>query len=264
MPWIDGMPAEDLGYVQNKGWDKLPDADAAKTLLKTYRELETYRGAPADRLVVLPAEDTPDAWKPVWEKLGVPKDASGYEVPDDLKPIAHTAGLTPKQAKALAEQLTAREAAAKTAAEAEATAKAGREAADKVQAETVARSTNEAALKGKWGGEFDTRRLAADAMAGRLGYTAAELQDLAATPKYGAVMERLYAMAAAGGELRMVDPGAGGNGGNLPRTMEQVQARKDEIMKEVRGKMLTGEQGEKYMKELADLAREEVALRHRR
>lgn len=68
--WKEGIEG-DLGQlVAQKGWR------SAQDVLTSYQNLERLVGA--DRLA-LPSRDAgPDAWAPVWEKLGRPKEAAGY------------------------------------------------------------------------------------------------------------------------------------------------------------------------------------------
>ncbi len=75
--WRAEVPGDDGGLdahlgqlVAQKGWR------SAKDVLTSYQNLERLVGA--DKLA-LPARDAgPEAWAPVWEKLGRPTDATGY------------------------------------------------------------------------------------------------------------------------------------------------------------------------------------------
>lgn len=68
--WRLGLEDDLAGLVQQKGWR------SAKDVLTSYRNLEKMLGG--DRLA-LPAKDAgPEAWGPVWDKLGRPTDAAGY------------------------------------------------------------------------------------------------------------------------------------------------------------------------------------------
>ena len=69
--WRAGLD-DDLGaLVQQKGWR------SARDVLASYRNLEKLVGG--DRLAVPGRDAGPDAWGPVWDRLGRPKDAAGYE-----------------------------------------------------------------------------------------------------------------------------------------------------------------------------------------
>lgn len=100
--WLPGANEELVGYVKNKGWTD------PKQVLEGYQNLEKMRGVPAERLLTLPAADADQAAKDAfYEKLGRPKDASGYEFslgendPFDagLKQTFHKHGLSAEQAK---------------------------------------------------------------------------------------------------------------------------------------------------------------------
>lgn len=108
--WYDNAEGELKGYIQNKGWD-----DPLKAV-KSYQELEKYRGANEDQLIKLPNDPNEDgAMEEVWNKLGRPESPEGYEidVPDGAeidsdrlnfyKDVAHKAGVTQEQFKKIAE-----------------------------------------------------------------------------------------------------------------------------------------------------------------
>ncbi|WP_374656128.1 hypothetical protein [Dongia sp.] len=70
--WRDGLD-EDLGaLVRKKGWR------SARDVLASYRNLEKLVGG--ERLAVPAPDAGAESWGPVWEKLGRPKDAAGYQL----------------------------------------------------------------------------------------------------------------------------------------------------------------------------------------
>ena len=100
--WLDGIADKELrGLAEAKGWQGPEQA------LKSYRELERFRGVPEDRLLKLPSDrsDT-EAMDAVYRKLGRPDTADGYTL--DGKPyddnsawardVFHGARLTNDQA----------------------------------------------------------------------------------------------------------------------------------------------------------------------
>lgn len=104
--WIDSISdADTKGWVQNKGFKEPVD------VVTSYRHLEKLMGADkAGRTVVLPSKwDDPNEVGAFYEKLGVPKDPSGYQMPKDADPemakwapsVFKEAGLTPRQAETL-------------------------------------------------------------------------------------------------------------------------------------------------------------------
>src|SRR5258708_6406048 len=79
-PWHDGLAAEDVGYFQNRGWDKVDAKTAAINAAKAHREAEKLIGAPADKIIRLPNDpNDAEAWRQVRLRLGAPKDAKEYD-----------------------------------------------------------------------------------------------------------------------------------------------------------------------------------------
>lgn len=110
--WYDGyeFQEEDIGYIQNKGWD-----DPVKAI-SAYKNLEKFQGVPADQLIKLPKDVNQDgALDPVYDKLGRPESPDKYEIslPEGVqvdenrlnlaKEVGHKIGLNNKQIQALAE-----------------------------------------------------------------------------------------------------------------------------------------------------------------
>lgn len=105
--WLGEADAELAGYVQNKGWKSPVE------LLNSYKGLEKLAGAPADKILRLPDEGDDAGWNDVLTKLGRPATPEEYkiEVPPEVgdekfaaeaKGWMHKAGLTAKQAEAIA------------------------------------------------------------------------------------------------------------------------------------------------------------------
>lgn len=107
--WFDSFDDETKGYIQNKGWD-----DPVKAV-KSYQELEKFRGASEDQLLKLPKNlDEEGALDGIWNKLGRPESPDKYSVDfgegvnvdsDRLGAYAETAhklGITQKQFETLA------------------------------------------------------------------------------------------------------------------------------------------------------------------
>jgi hypothetical protein len=73
--WYDGQEFsdEDIGFIQNKGWDTPVKS------LEAYKNLEKFHGVPAEQIVKLPStEGEAGEWDAVYDKLGRPEDAEGY------------------------------------------------------------------------------------------------------------------------------------------------------------------------------------------
>lgn len=177
----NGFKDADLGYVQNKGWKGPADVVAS------YRDLEGFRGVPAERLLTLPEGDAPEAWGQFYDRLGRPKTPDDYKLPlpegDDgaFAKVAgkwlHEAGLTTKQAQTVA---------AKWNEHHTETAKAAAEAAKKrdgAQTET---------LKHKWGNQYDSNWKIAEKAAARFEMSDETLQALRSAMGAGGAVEFLY------------------------------------------------------------------------
>lgn len=80
--WFSGFDDDTKGWVSARGLDKLDPTAALPELIKGYRGAESKLGVPADQLIRMPGKDaTPEDWKAVYQKLGAPENADGYELP---------------------------------------------------------------------------------------------------------------------------------------------------------------------------------------
>src|SRR5258708_32263958 len=79
-PWYDGVDSDTVGYIQNRGLDKVDAKNAFLAAVKAHKEAEKLIGVPADQVLRLPkdANDT-SGWNTVKDRLGRPKDASGED-----------------------------------------------------------------------------------------------------------------------------------------------------------------------------------------
>jgi hypothetical protein len=68
--WLDGFEQEQIGAIQNKGWESPQD------LYNSYVELEKFRGVPSDQIIVKPKEGEP--WDSVYSALGRPETPEEY------------------------------------------------------------------------------------------------------------------------------------------------------------------------------------------
>jgi hypothetical protein len=115
-PWFEGADTETVGYLQNRGLDKLTPQEAALKTVAAHRAAEAKLGVPADQLVRLPKDSADvEGRKALWTKLGRPSEAKDYElgaVPnvdvafqEFFAPAAHELGLTKEQAQGVARLL---------------------------------------------------------------------------------------------------------------------------------------------------------------
>lgn len=155
--WTSGLNEEQRALLQTKGW-KGPGA-----VLESYRHLEKLIGR--DK-IALPKEGDTEAWDAVYERLGRPDTAEGYEiaVPDGverdaafeerMRGLFHKAGLTRAQVAALAEGWHGY---------------LGAETARGEDARIERAEREEEALRSEWGGSFDRRMEQARRAARRFG-----------------------------------------------------------------------------------------------
>lgn len=108
--WHGLSDPADVGYIQNKGWQNPQD------VIKSYRGAEKLIGKPVDRLAEIPMDGDEAGWNNFYTKLGRPETPDKYNLmvgaPDGSKPdpevtshisgLFHKAGLTAKQAEAVA------------------------------------------------------------------------------------------------------------------------------------------------------------------
>lgn len=217
IPWLPNADADTVGYVQNKGWQSPADA------LTGYRNLEKMMGAErAGRTVVLPAEDTPEAWAPVFEKLGRPVNADGYKLtvpegqsPEFAKAAAaqfHALGLTSRQGEALAKWWNEQ---------------AGSMSQAQAAAEEAALQAETEGLKKDWGNEYEHRTELTRRAVVKLGL---EEKDIAAFEKVAGFSKTMKVFAKVADMMK--EHGAEGIDapGSFGMTPEGAKAKKAQLM----------------------------------
>jgi hypothetical protein len=227
-PWYDGADTELVGYIQNRGLDKMEPKAAALAEAKAHREAERLLGVPADQLLRFPKDaNDKEGWAKIHARLGVPTDAKEYDftavktaagqpigetIANTLRAAAGEAALTKDQAAAVAKSVV------KLFDETEATKAA--EYAIKLDAE-------KASLKTNWGQNATANLIVAQNAATKLGVTPAELSALESVVGYSRVMEMFRTVGSKIGEDVFVNGGPGG--GNQPVSKEAAQQRLDEL-----------------------------------
>lgn len=177
----------------------------------------------AKDVIAIPKDDAaPEAHLKVFDQLGRPKEATGYDFkfgekdkPDEkfvgfAKEMFHGAGLTQRQAEAVV-------------------GKWNGYAAEQQQARDDANATAVAALKQSWGAELETNITAAKAAVKGLGLDTAALDELDASLAGGAASV-MKLMATIGKKIGKEDTtpaniNNGGNGGANPLSMTPDEAK---------------------------------------
>jgi hypothetical protein len=213
-PWYaEAVPAEAHEYVANKQWKGPGDAVSA------YQSLERFLGADkAGRGVVLPKdENDAEGWNSLYSKLGRPEKPDGYGLPDGFGKTAsewfHEAGLTPKQAKALAEKWDGFSAAEQ----------------ERIQTELASQWEQEStALKSEWGDKYDAQIDSAKRAAQRLGVDEATLEKLQSGMGQAGLMKFFSQV----GSLFAEDKAPDGTKPAMGRTPEVAQAEIRALMQD--------------------------------
>jgi hypothetical protein len=230
-PWFEGADADFTTLATTKGWDKLSAKDAAIQAVKSYQGVQSLIGAPPDKIIRLP-DNLSDgaAMKPVWQKLGAPPDAKGYDFsvlknPDgtpldpkfteNVANMAAAANLTKDAALTLASSLQKQQLETKSAETTEKAAKLATETAD---------------LQKNWGPNFEINKFVASQAAKALGVDPAAVAALEGQIGYAKVMEMFRNIGAKIGEDRFVTNGNTAQPGTM--TKDQAIQRKSDLMKD--------------------------------
>jgi len=220
--WHDTFSPEDKGFLEIKGWHKLPDVNAAMgAALASYREAEKKLGAPADRMVRWPDANDADGMKALHVRLGVPADAAGY----DFSTVKFTDG-TPieKDFETFMRDTALKHNLPKDVAPAVAAAilKFGEDAEKAEQANaTVSRQAEDVKLRADWLGNYDVFKATVDRFLQTVPFTP-EQKDAFTSSAAG--MKLLYAVASANAEDRGHGIRDGGVPGGSNRNMSREEA----------------------------------------
>lgn len=229
-PWyqgVEGVDAELTGHIQTKGWDKLTPQAAAAQAAKAHRESERLVGAPADQVVRLPKDPNDVAgWKTVWERLGAPKDATGY----DFSTVKTVDGKAPEAAVLdfVRDQATklnmSKDAAARLA---ESLVRQSETQATTAKAEYDANLTKaRSELAKSWGPNAEGNKFIAGKAAAVLGITPELMAELEKGVGYNKVMEMFLSIGQKIGEDKFI---SGGGPAGTVLTADQAKARLTEI-----------------------------------
>ncbi len=223
-PWHTGIDAEFICHAQNKGWKLDDPKEAFAAAAKVARDLEKHFGAPAERIVKLPAADAkPEDIRAFYERIGAPKEAKDYDltaikdqaIADSLRATLHQSGVPKDAAAAVAKSVA-------TALESQAS-RQSTEATAKIE-EAKGR------LKESWGANFEYNKLKAMDGARRLGMSPEAVAAMESLIGYDGVMETLRKIGVGTSEATFIDRGIGTNG--QVTTKEGAVARKQELMKD--------------------------------
>ena len=225
--WYSGMDLSDeqVGYVQNKGWD------SPLQMMQSYQELEKFKGADEKSLIKIPEDPDSEDWAALYSRLGRPDTAAEYglEMPDGMDAAeaiksgfeedAHAAGLNKAQTKALFDGYNTRNAAL---------------AAEILEAQKLEQETEIAELRKKWGEKgFNEREDMAKRMFRSLGTTdetSTQLEQLLGSAGLIRHYADLYERTTGKDGFVNSDGDASTGYGS---TIEQVKASKETLLAEI-------------------------------
>lgn len=207
------------GHITTAGWHELEPAAAIGAVVAKWLEAETKLGVPANELFRIPTNADAAALAPVYEKLGAPKDAAGYDFKDVQAPEALQ---TSVRAYAAANRLTQGQAVALLADLAGTETKAAQKRLDDTgTAAQVAKQS----LESSWGTEAPLKQFHASKAMEHFGFGSDEVQLLAGTDatKYVGLMQKFSALGARMAEAKIL--GDGGGTGQTVGSLTPDQAR---------------------------------------
>ncbi|SRR5579884_2976376 len=168
-PWY-GTNADPalVGYLQNRGWDKLDPAAAALAAAQAHREASQFLGVPPEQLLRLPKDASDEAaWKTVYQRLGAPADPKEYAFDGvDFGDPDLTADFTGVLRSSASKYGLTKEAAAGLAADLFKWIE-GKGAAEDAEA-TAAREAAMTALKQSWGNNYAANEFIANQAVAKL------------------------------------------------------------------------------------------------
>lgn len=221
--WISSFQNPDLAsYVKAKGFEG-PEA-----VVNSYRELEKLKGVPDDRLLKLP--EPGGDMGPIYDRLGRPKDPSGYELPvpegDDgsfaktASEWMYEAGISDTQAKAIAEKWNEHNA-------------AYIEEANRTAQETSLAQKGE--LEREWGAALEKNEQVARAGARALGMDAETINALEQAMGYKNLMNLMKSVGDKMGEQEFIKGGSNVSSDSALARIESLKADKAFVEKYLAG-----------------------------
>ena len=215
MPEFTALDESTRGHVTALGFDKLEPLQAAITAAG---KLAAF-GSNPDELIRVPKDAAGDALTPLYERLGVPKDATGYtfdpatpaDVADRVRAEAAALKLTPAQASTL---LSTRQAEAKASADGAA------------ERQLAAVTAAKGELQAAWGGEHGVREFRASKALETFGWTIADVSAMAGANKdaYVKIMQNMSVLGEKMAEAKLLG-GSNGTGETTSFTPDQAVAK---------------------------------------
>jgi hypothetical protein len=211
--WYDGKAtAEEIGLWQNKGWTHTDPVQVALQATKAYNEAQRFVGADPTTLLRLPKDPVAPEWSGVWERLGVPKEPTGYDLSQvkradgsaidpamdtALRNAAHAAHVSASAMSGFASEFVKFADSQRAAEQSEAAAKL---------------ETERGLLRQNWGTNFEVNRFVAAQGAKALGLDDETISALEKTAGYAKTMEALRRVGVLNKDDQYVASGGSGSG----------------------------------------------------
>lgn len=233
--WYEGNTAIDQGLVtkwKDKGWKLDNPTDLAIAATKSYMQAESLIGHSPELTVKLPKDANAPEWNGVWQKLGRPADAKGYDFSgikfadgtdldagftDFMRETAFKRNLPASAARSLAEDFTKFLEGSET-----------RELAEN----TAAVSAEKQTLAKNWGPNHAQNMLVAQNAVRALGLDPATVNALEGVVGYAKVMEMFRNIGSKIGEDKFIATEGNGAGGKGVMTLDAAKVRKAELYKD--------------------------------
>ncbi len=226
--WLEGSKPETQAWITEQKFAAVDDLAAA------HRGLLKLRGVPERELLRLPEkwEETPETAASVYTRLGRPEKPDEYEVPDipvgdgdynlanDFKGWAHEAGLSKRQATALAAKYQET---------------LGKFSAQQREAIETQIAEQDVALRKEWGGEYDANlkagQRAYQAISQAVGVDGKDLEAMERGIGHAKTMKMMALIGRTIGEHESA-PTEGAGGGQFGMTPAAAQSKAIELLGE--------------------------------
>lgn len=232
-PWFQGQADTDTAaFLTSKGWHDKPAPVVALEAVKSYREMQTAFGkfgaTDPTRIAVLPDPAKPEEAAAFWERMGRPKDVSGY----DLSGVKFSDGVDPAEfksafaAKALELNLPKGTAEALAAFHISEVEKA---AGSETAAERMAATQAALRLEADWGTNAAEFKMLAQKGAAAVGWDEATFAALQGSVGYDKTMNLFRFLGQMSSEGRFVGTDLAA-GKSLVMTATEAQAKKTDLL----------------------------------
>ena len=232
-PWFQGAADADLStYITQRGWHDKPVDVVALEAVKSYRDLQTSFGkfgaTDPSRIAVLPDPAKPEEGAAFWERMGRPKDVTGY----DLSGVKFSDGVEPKEFKEAFAKKALELNLPKGTAEALAAWHIGeveRAAGIETDAERIAATQSAQRLEAEWGANLAEFKMLAQKGAAAVGWDETTLAALQGTVGYDKTMNLFRFLGQMSSEGRFVGTDLA-NGRSLVMTVTEAQVKKTDLL----------------------------------